>query len=170
MNKRVTLDDIAAACNTSPATVSLALRNRAGVSRARRAEILEVAHRMGYVARPREARPSGEPMRNVALVFRTPDWTAERGAPALNHFYSWVLTGIQDGANRHRLNLNLGTVPVNLDNEATTLPAMLSSQPHDGVLLVGAFQEATVVSVIEQAGERVPAVLVDSMSLVLSVE
>jgi LacI family transcriptional regulator len=163
LKKRVTLDDIAAACDASPATVSLALRNRPGVSRQRRAEILAVANKLGYVAQQRDARPDGEPMRNVALVFRTPAWTAERSAPALNHFYSWVLTGIQDGATRQHLNLNLGTIPVNVDNEATTLPRMLASQPLDGVLLVGAFHEETVRAVIaEVGGDRTPMVLVDN--------
>lgn len=171
MNKRVTLDDIAAACNASPATVSLALRNRAGVSRARRAQILETARALGYVARTRHSDGDTTPMRNIALIFRTPDWTAERSAPALNHFYSWVLTGIQDGATERRMNLNLGTIPVDIDNHATTLPEMLLSQPLDGVLLVGAFQEVTVTSVREMvAGGRGAMVLVDGVAPNLDVD
>lgn len=171
MKKRVTLDDIAAACNTSPATVSLALRNRAGVSRERRAEILETAQKLGYVPKRRDGRGDGAPMRPVALVFRTPNWTAERTAPALNHFYSWVLTGIQDGATEHRLNLNLGTIPVDINNHATTLPEMLRSRPLDGVLLVGAFQEETVASVRELAGGgNLPMVLVDNITPGLRVD
>lgn len=171
MKKRVTLEDIAAACNTSPATVSLALRNRAGVSRERRAEILEAAHRLGYVSQQRDSRDDVPPLRNVALIFRTPDWTEERSAPALNHFYSWVLTGIQDGASRHRINLNLGTIPVNIDNEATTLPDMLGVQPLAGVLLVGAFKEETVANVKERLGDgSTPMVLVDNMAPDLRVD
>lgn len=171
MKKRVTLDDIAAACDTSPATVSLALRNRAGVSRSRRAEILETARRLGYIARSRNPDGDSSPVRNIALIFRTPDWTAERTSPALNHFYSWVLTGIQDGANEHRMNLNLGTIPVDIDNRATTLPDMLLSQPLDGVLLVGAFQEGAVASVREKVagGSRV-MVLVDGIALSLEID
>lgn len=171
MKKRVTLDDIAAACNTSPATVSLALRNRAGVSRARRAEILETARRLGYVARHRAMEPDAPPMRNVALIFRTPDWTAERSAPALNQFYSWVLTGIQDGAGAHRMNLNLGTIPVDVSNHATTLPDLLLAQPLDGVLLVGAFQEETVVALRDRVqGAATPMVLVDGVAAELDID
>ncbi len=171
MKKRVTLDDIAAACGTSSASVSLALRNRPGVSRQRRAEILRVANELGYIAPGRDARGASATMRTIALIFRTPSWTAERAAPALNHFYSWVLTGIQDGANQHQLNLSLGTIPVDVDNGVTTLPNMLASQPLDGVLLVGAFYEETVRAVIERVGtDRIPMVLVDNQISDLGVD
>lgn len=171
MKKRVTLDDIAAACDTSPATVSLALRNRAGVSRTRRAEIIETARRLGYMPRSRNSDADSKPVRNIGLIFRTPDWTAERTSPALNHFYSWVLTGIQDGANEHRMNLNLGTIPVDMNNHAATLPEMLLSQPLDGVLLVGAFQDVTVASVNERViGDQGAMVLVDSIAPELNVD
>jgi len=163
MSGRVTLEDIAHASDSSLATVSLALRNKPGVSRAKREHILSIARSLGY-ERPVRATDAGDTaVRNVALIFRTPDSGPERASPALNRFYSWVLSGIQDAADDAQMNLLLGSIPVDIRNDPRELPRRILATDVDGVLLVGAFRDETVRRVIELLGTRSPAlVLVDN--------
>src|SRR5690242_15062814 len=117
MSSRVTLDDIAEASRTSPATVSLALRNKPGVSQATRVRILSIAQSLGYQRAPRQTEDDGQAMRNLAMIFRTWRGGPERSSPALNRFYSWVMAGIQNAASLHQLNLVLVTIPVDVRNK-----------------------------------------------------
>jgi LacI family transcriptional regulator len=99
----------------------------------------------------------------VALIFRTPGSGPERASPALNRFYSWVLSGIQEAADDARMNLVLGSIPVDSRNNPAELPRRILATDVDGVLLVGAFRDETVHQVIELLGTRAPAVvLVDN--------
>lgn len=160
---RVTLDDVAAASEASSATVSLALRNKAGVSRATRERILAHAHSLGYQRPGKAAAADGARLRNIALVFRTWNKGRERSSPSLNRFYSWVLTGIQEAGTDHHLNLLLSTIPVDARNDPAELPERMLRQPLDGLLLVGSFRPETVGRVLALAGSALPAVtLVDA--------
>lgn len=160
---RVTLDDVAAASEASSATVSLALRNKAGVSRETRERILAHAHSLGYQRPGKSSHPEAIGLRNIALVFRTWSKGRERSSPALNRFYSWVLTGIQEVGTEHQMNLLLGTIPVNARNEPAELPERMLRQPLDGVLLVGSFRPETVHRVLDLLGRTPPPVtLVDA--------
>jgi LacI family transcriptional regulator len=163
MSGRVTLEDIAQASDASLATVSLALRNKPGVSRAKREHILNIARSLGYERPVRAGDDDAVAVRNVALIFRTPDSGPERASPALNRFYSWVLSGIQDAADDAQMNLLLGSIPVDIRNTPKELPRRILATDVDGVLLVGAFRDETVHRVIELLGTRAPAiVLVDN--------
>lgn len=160
---RVTLDDVAAASEASSATVSLALRNKAGVSRETRERILAHAHSLGYQRPGKSARDDSTDLRNIALVFRTWSKGEERSSPALNRFYSWVLTGIQELGTDHRMNLLLGTIPVDGTSQPTEMPERMLRQPLDGVLLVGSFRSDTVARVLDMLGRgNPPVILVDS--------
>jgi LacI family transcriptional regulator len=165
MSQRVTLEDIARKSGASPATVSLALRNKPGVSPVTRARIQAVARSLGYT-RPARTDTAAADVRNVALIFRTTDSGPERAAPALNRFYSWILAGIQDAADEMRMNLVLGSIPVNENNSPSELPPdRLFRNAADGILLVGAFREETIDEVVDLAGRRAtPVVLVDGAS------
>lgn len=160
---RVTLDDVAEASEASSAAVSLALRNKPGVSRETRERIIATAHALGY-QRPNRTVPSdGTVVRNIALVFRTWSQGPERSSPALNPFYSWVLTGIQETAARSRMNVLLGTIPVDRSNTPAHLSAHLLEQELDGVLLVGSHRPETITKVLDLLGDpAAPIVLVDS--------
>ena len=63
--KRVTNKDIAEAAGVSPTAVSFALNGREGISSETRANILEVAERMGYTVSPTTRNL------NIALLFRS---------------------------------------------------------------------------------------------------
>lgn len=160
---RVTLDDVAEASEASSAAVSLALRNKPGVSRETRERIVATAHALGY-QRPNRTVPSdGVAVRNIALIFRTWSQGPERSSPALNPFYSWVLTGIQETAALARMNMLLGTIPVDSANTTAHLSEHLLDQPLDGVLLVGSLRPETIADVLDLVGDPAPPiVLVDS--------
>lgn len=161
--RRVTIGEIALASNASAATVSLALRNKPGVSRETRERILVAAQKLGYRGKIRGGRTEGPALRNIALVFRTWSEGPERSSPALNPFYSWVLTGIQEAGTDAAMNLMLGTIPVDADNQPIELPRPLLRQPLDGVLLVGSHRAATVETVLDLLNHPAgPVVLVDS--------
>lgn len=162
--RRITLDEVANASNASTATVSLALRNKPGVSRETRERILATAHALGYQRTIRAGRGDGVALRTIALLFRTWSDGPERSSPALNPFYSWVLTGIQEAGNDAAMNLLLGTIPVDVANRPIDLPATRLNQPLDGVLLVGSHRQTTVGDVLEGLGHpRPPIVLVDAL-------
>lgn len=164
---RITLDDVAAASGTSPATVSLALRNKPGVRIDTRERVLAAAQKLGY-QRSIRAGPDDIPaMRNVALIFRTWHRGSDRRSPALNPFYSWVLAGIQESGTEAAFNLILGTIPVGDEYEPREIPVATLRQPLDGVLLVGAHRPETIDQVLSRLGNPLPPViLVDSTDTV----
>jgi DNA-binding LacI/PurR family transcriptional regulator len=161
--RRVTIDEVASASNASAATVSLALRNKPGVSRETRERILAAAQSLGYQRTIRAGRDEADALLNVALVFRTWTYGAERRSPALNPFYSWVLTGIQESGPDAAMNLLLGTIPVDDENSPIEMPSAMLRQPLDGVLMVGAHRAETIEQVLDLLGNpAAPMVLVDS--------
>lgn len=163
MSGRVTIDDIAEASRTSPATVSLALRNKPGVSAATRERILAVAQALGYRRPARASADAGAELRNLGAIFRTWQGGPERSSPALNRFYSWVLTGIQEAATAHHLNLVLVTIPVDAENRPGRLPERVLRQPLDAGLIVGTFRPETVEEIAGlTATSRPPLLLVDA--------
>lgn len=163
MSGRVTIDDIAEASQASPATVSLALRNKPGVSAATRERILSVAQSLGYRRPARTAANGGTELRHLGAIFRTWQGGPERSSPALNRFYSWVLTGIQEAATTHHLNLVLVTIPVDDQNRPGRLPERVLRQPLDAGLIVGTFRSETVDEIARlTAPSRPPLLLVDA--------
>lgn len=160
---RITIDDVASASDTSPATVSLVLRNKPGVRVETRERVLAAAQRLGYQRSIRAGADDLPTMRNVALIFRTWDRGPDRRSPALNPFYSWVLTGIQESGTEAAFNLILGTIPVDDDYRPREIPEATLRQPLDGVLLVGAHRTETIDQILTMLGTPAPPViLVDS--------
>ncbi|MGC4191014.1 MAG: LacI family DNA-binding transcriptional regulator [Thermomicrobiales bacterium] len=161
---RVTIDDVASASRTSPATVSLVLRNKPGVRPETRERVLSAAQQLGYVRGIRAGPPEdGRGLRNVALIFRTWDRGPDRRSPALNPFYSWVLAGIQEAGTESSFNLILGTIPIGDDFLPREVPEATLRQPLDGVLLVGAYRPEAIEQVLDLLGNPRPSVvLVDS--------
>ncbi len=162
MNRAPTLDDVAAKSGCSPATVSLALRNKPGVSRTTRERVLAAAQSLGY---QRVQRPSTDPDEsplNVAVIFRTWRYDRVSQTPNISDFHSWVLTGLQESAVAQGANLLFDTIPVDELNQCSDFPERLLRQKLDGIVLVGSFRPAVVQRVREAAEAHRPAiVLVD---------
>lgn len=162
MGTRVTLETIAAASDTSVATVSLALRQKPGVSRATRDKILRVADELGYESVPRASAESGT--RTAAVILRSSALDPERTYPLLNQFYSVVLSGVQHAANQHHINLVLGQLPVTDDFRTAEMPAaqIFESAP-DGILMVG-HPPSDALTAFQDAAQRggFPLVVIDA--------
>lgn len=155
----VTLDDLARTLGVSPATVSLALRNKQGVGEETRRRVLAEAERMGYRMRtPRIATHSGGAPRvkTVGVVVKA----RENDDPLVNDFYSRVLAGIEAACRSHRLHMLLGTVLVDGQNRALEVPALLEEGGADGLLVVGMQVQGELLAIMRR---RHPAlVLVDA--------
>lgn len=143
MGQRVTLEDIAEASNTSVASVSLALRNKPGVSRVRRERILAAARSLGYARETPIASESENGTRHVGILFRS--GTDSPGGPLLDRFNSWVLTGIQEAAEDADIHLVLGSLRLDMDGGAMTLPPeSYFRSAADGLLLIGSYPSSVI--------------------------
>ena len=63
----MTINELAKLAQTSPATVSLALNNRPGVSPVTRQRILDIAASEGYISRKREIAPDKKIIKLIAV-------------------------------------------------------------------------------------------------------
>ncbi|MEJ5225265.1 MAG: LacI family DNA-binding transcriptional regulator [Anaerolineales bacterium] len=157
MTNKVTLSQLAAACGVSAATVSLALNGRPGVSEGTRQQILETARRLGYNAPPRPV-SARRKIATIGMLVKT-----EPGLPpSSNPFYSQVIAGVDDACRDMGINLLFATLPVNESNHPTSVPPFIETTPLDGLLMIGAFLDQTIQSLL---GARTPPiVLVDGYS------
>ncbi len=163
MPTKVRLIDIAHACQVSPSTVSLVLRNKPGIPEQTRQRVLTAAQELGYWRSNSNAvdpSVSQRPLRTVGLLIK-----ADAGqAPAANPFYAHVLAGIEDACRVKHVNLLYATLPVDANNRVTVAPRLLDSDTVDGLLLVGAFLDAPLYRLLGSG--RLPLVLVDAYAAV----
>lgn len=159
MNAQVTLADVAQASGCSLATVSLALRNKPGVSQETRKRIMDVAAELGYVVRTVEVAAQ-----TVGLLIKSEPELPQRGGP----FYAYVLAGIEEVCRRHRINLLYGTMLVDASNRALETPPLLFNDTLDGLLMVGVRLDDTLVTTLSRL--HIPLVLVDAYTEVPKVD
>jgi LacI family transcriptional regulator len=158
MHDRVTITDIAQESGVSPATVSLVLRNRPGVSEETRARVTEVAENLGYQVRPVTVTVRNGRLQTIGMIVKT-----EPNIPArANPFYSHVIIGVEDACRHSGIDLLLSTMPVDENNRPLGVPQMLARGAADALLMVGTFVDETILSI---AGRKTPPiVLVDAYS------
>lgn len=151
MGGRVTLEDIAEASGTSVASVSLALRNKPGVSRVRRERILAAARSLGYTRETPVSPDEHAATRRVTMLFQS--LTSGPAGPLMDPFTSWVVTGIQEAAQDAGIELMVGAIRWNpTDGSLQLPPSRLANRPRDGVLLIGSYPEETIAQVLEGIG------------------
>ncbi|MBV0911801.1 LacI family transcriptional regulator [Rhodobacteraceae bacterium ASV31] len=141
--RRVTLDDLAARCGVSPATVSRALSDRPGVRPDLRARVREAAQSLGY------ALPSKLKGQRVTLVASE----AAMADYARNQFTLHVLEGLRARAEARGLELEIRTAAVPF--EATFAAARDTA----GYLLLSPETDAQIEAL---AALGVPAVIINS--------
>jgi len=158
MEERVTITNIAQKSGVSLATVSLVLNNKPGVSTDTRARVREAADALGYT--PKQAAPAsrGSQLTTLGMIVKT-----DIGQPPYdNPFYSRIMMGIEDTCRKDGINLLFSTLPVDAQNHPVETPALLYNDNLDGLLMVGAFVDETIISI---SGRRTPPiVLVDAYS------
>lgn len=153
---KVTMTDIAQQSDVSPATVSLVLRDKPGVSDETRQRVLDVAHELGYQLKVSTPAPPAHNLSRIGLLLRA----REGDLPQTNHFYSSVLAGIEAACRQAHINLLYATMLVDEHNNPLNQPRLLVDETLDGLLLVGAFLNDRLHTYLEQY--PAPMVLVDA--------
>lgn len=160
MSKTVVLADIARKSKVSLSTVSLVLRAKPGIRPETRSRVLAAARVLGY--RPPQ-RTASKPfihthgkLHSLGLLVKSePELT-----PQANPFYSQVLAGIEDACRQVKTNLLYATLLVDDNNLPVEMPRLLSEGHVDGLLLVGAFADETLMHIFGR--NALPVVLVDA--------
>ncbi|MFN8475228.1 MAG: LacI family DNA-binding transcriptional regulator [Anaerolineae bacterium] len=156
MPQKVTMEDVARQSGVSLATVSLVIRGRPGINDETRQRVLEAARALGYQKRSPADSQASRPAQSLGVLIKG----RADDVPLANPFYAPLLAGIEAACRKARLNLLFATIPVNLDNHPTEVPRLLEEGDVDGVMLVGAFVDATITRLIER--RALPLVLVDA--------
>lgn len=159
MDEKVKISDIARQSGVSTATVSLALNNKAGVSQETRLRVLKVAEELEYPIKPAAVTGKSNRLATLGMVVKT---DPNPLPPHANPFYSKVIGGIEDVCRRNGISLLFATLPVDENNHPVEIPQLLYNERVDGLLMVGAFVDETIVSI---SGKHTPhIVLVDGYS------
>lgn len=158
MADQITLRDIAEKSGYSMAAVSLALRNKPGVSEKTRKHIMEIAQSLGYPLKSLESTDEAKTPRNLGLIIKS----EPESPPRANPFYSRILAGIEDACRQDEINLLYAKLPVDTDNYPVQIPPLLSHEELDGLLVVGVYVNDAFTSRIEG---QVPVVLVDAYAV-----
>jgi DNA-binding LacI/PurR family transcriptional regulator len=97
------------------------------------------------------------------MILRARTNSPHERVPAVNPFYSDVISGIEGAARTERINLIYATLAVDHANTPYEMPDHLLQQELDGILLIGSFAAETVDAI---AGDRsAPTVQVDAPAL-----
>jgi LacI family transcriptional regulator len=158
MKLKTRISDIAARCEVSPATVSLVLNGKPGVSDETRQRVLDAAADLHYPLPTPETPASASNLGTVGMVVKI---DLDR-PPQANPFYSKVMLGIEEACRRAGINLMFSTVPVDGENRPAETPALLHNPAIDGLLLVGVNVDENLALSVRSRG--CPLVLVDAYS------
>ncbi len=156
MAERTTLRQVAEFAGVSLGTASQALGNKSNVSPETRSRVLEAAATLGYKQPVRTPVSVNRNLNTIGLLTKRDYGTP----PALNPFYSHILSGAEHECQRLRINLMYASVEVDERNRPQELPAMLLEEQVDGLIVVGTFLEAAIATIGKQATPNV--VLVDA--------
>lgn len=156
-SQKVTITDIAKETGVSPAAVSLALRNKPGVSHETRQHILLTAETMGYPLETKMPPPTQNNVNAIGLIVRV---QPNDEVPMRNSFYGPVLSGIEEFCRQNHINLFYAHMPVDEDNTPVEPPRLLQEQSVDGLLFIGAVLNKQTIHMLQK--QNIPIVLVDA--------
>jgi LacI family transcriptional regulator len=155
MPKVVTLRDIAKVADVALSTVSQVLNNKPNVAPETREKVLQVATALGYKHRISINAPYAPELTTVGLLTKR---RAEDDAMVVNPFYQYVIAGVERECQRHNINLMYANIEVDTRNYTRSWPAMLLNDVVDGVIVVGAFLEETIVDISRRTGRNIALV------------
>ncbi len=160
LNARITMTEIAEQSGVSLSTVSLVLREKAGVGTETRERVMQVARDLGYFPKNANLTPV-LPLTNVGLILKEESHLA----PQANRFYSHVVAGIELACRRQHINLFYATMTVDANSYPLELPRiLLDENTTEGFLLIGAFLGDGLRQVV--ARHSAPLVLVDAYAAI----
>ena len=147
----VTVKDIADVLQISPATVSLAINNRRGVSEKTRERVFEVAREMGYAKTTAAARVSAHTIQCV--IFK------QRATAGLDtSFFSKMMEGVESRAGQNGGALML--TYVNAEENMTQRLETICAGATQGIILLAT--ELTPESITPFLSIRLPMVVLDA--------
>lgn len=155
---RVKLADIARASGVSLTAVSLALSDKPGISQDTRARVMEIAHSLGYQFKSPVSLSAVKAIKTIGLLVKS---NAE-DQPHANHFYSYIIAGIEATCRQMGLNLMFANFPVNAENYPVEIPLLLEKGDVDGLIIAGAYIDERTGRILDN--RTYPVVLVDSYS------
>lgn len=155
MKTKPRISDIAARSGVSPATVSLVLNDKPGVSQETRIRILEVAAELQYPVPNAYGSGSCPKLKTVGMLVKID----QDRPPQANPFYSKVILGIEEACRRSGINLLFATLPVDDRNCPGEIPALLNNGMADGLLFVGFYIDEALAAAAGR--NNCPLVLVD---------
>lgn len=155
---RVKLADIARASGVSLTAVSLALSDKPGISQETRVRVLEVARSVGYQFKSPATLTTVKAIKTIGLLVKS----NSDDQPNANHFYSYIIAGIESTCRQMGLNLMFANFPVNVDNYPVEIPPLLEKGDVDGLIIAGAFIDEKTSRILDS--RSYPVVLVDSYS------
>lgn len=150
--RRPTISDIAHECGISTTAVSFALNGRPGLSDARRAQVITVAHDMGWTPNAAARALSTSRVDAIGLVV-----TASFDALARDSFYLQLIAGIERTLAGTPTALVLKMVE-SMDEELAALRAWHGTRRVDAAILVNARVQDPRLELVEELG--LPCVLV----------
>jgi LacI family transcriptional regulator len=153
---KITIHDIARDSGVSPATVSLALRDKPGISPETRQRVMDTAQRLGYIPKASWPATIHTEIHSIGLLLKT----RADDVLATNQFYAPVLAGIEATCRQRHINLFYAHLPVDEENNLLEPPRLLRQAETAGLLLVGAHLNDAMLAVFQQ--QHMPVVLVDA--------
>lgn len=145
--KAATMKDIASQLGLSVNAVSLALKDRPGVSDETRRQVLEIARDIGYeIKQPKPTRKPGG--KNICVLLRHRFFRDFR-------FYGRILLGIEEAAKKDGYDVIISSF------EAEEVPASVQENRVSGVIVVGSIDDNFLARLMEFG---IPIVLTDHQS------
>ena len=149
----MTIKDLAKLTNTSPATVSLALNGKAGVSGATRERIIKAAEENGYILPKRSAAFSSSIIRLVAVS--KPNTSGIHNFRTT--FFAEIINYLQTRCSELNYSMIYSVVPHN--DFLQSILSLESVQPSCGVIVLGTYLDSGEIPLLLQL--PVPFVLLD---------
>lgn len=153
MSKKTTMQDIADSLGVSRITVWKALNDQTGVSEAVKAQVLELASRLGYARRPlqKTAALSSADEKNVSVIVSRPESSV---------FWTSIIHRIAKELSKSDINLLYTYVPSSVESEYQ-LPAALTNGTIQGAIILNVY-DAHLLRLIDQL--EIPKVYLDTVT------
>ena len=121
---------------------------------------MQVAEKMGYEirAKPHTGIAPHKKLNTLGMLVKT----EPELLPPANPFYSHIINGVDEACKDLGLNILFSMLPVDEENHPQKVPHFIDSHMADGFLMVGAFLDETISSMLNRW--NVPIVLVDGYS------
>lgn len=148
---KLTINDIAKLAGVSPATVSLVMNQRKGISESTRERVLSVIEETGFKPNAHTRRLTLKKSFTVNIVMR------QRSCALFNFFCMELLMGMFHEARRLGYIINFSTVDAN--NDYSQILDAVSTGASDGAIFIQSY-EPTVISTLKK--DNFPFICVDS--------